>query len=60
MMNWANKLRLTGKLIINVPDDLLEKLDDKVKELRLTRNALIVQVLLKYLRLPNLFDEAKE
>ena len=50
-----------GKLIINVPDDLLEKLDGKVQELRLpSRNALIVQVLLKYLGLPNLFDEAKE
>jgi len=61
MLNWANRLRLTGKLIINIPDDILAKLDEKVKELRLpTRNALIVQVLLKYLRLPNLFDEAKE
>lgn len=49
-----------GKLIINVPDDLLEKLDGKVKELRLTRNALVLQVLLKYLGLPNLFDEATE
>ena len=50
-----------GKLIITVPDDLLEKLDDKVAELRLpSRNLLVTQVLLKYLGLPSILDEVKE
>ena len=50
-----------GKLIINIPDDILAKLDEKVKELRLpSRNFVITQLTLKYLNLPNIFDEAKE
>jgi len=49
-----------GKLIIKVPDDLVEELDHKVKELRLpSRNALLIQVILKFLEHPNVFDAKK-
>jgi len=63
MCRWAKKMKLhdMGKLIINIPDDILAKLDEKVKELSLpSRNFVITQLTLKYLNLPNLFDEAKE
>jgi hypothetical protein len=50
-----------GKLILKVPDDLIKELDCKVEELRLpSRNTLLVQVILKFLGHPNVFDASKK
>jgi metal-responsive CopG/Arc/MetJ family transcriptional regulator len=49
-----------GKLILNIPDDLIEELDLKVKELRLpSRTSLLIQIILKFLEHPNVFDGKK-
>lgn len=49
-----------GHLILNIPDDLIEELDKINEELRLpSRNALLVQVILKFLGHQNVFDSKK-
>jgi len=48
-----------GKLIINVDNEILAKLDEKILELRIpSRSFVINQLILKYLGFPNIFDEA--
>jgi len=49
------------RILVTLPEELVNEMDDKVEALGLpSRNALLVQVIRKYLGHPNLFDEKED
>jgi len=49
------------RILVTLPEELVNEMDDKAEALGLpSRNALIVQIIRKYLGHPNLFDEKED